>query len=153
MLPAAMPRPTRRRLLVLPALLAAVVAAGCGGDRIELAKDDPLYEGAVIFNQRCAGCHTFPHAASEGSAYQVNSSEYKDGPNFDERAEEYQDVLYAIRNGGFSSGPMPQNIAVGREARLVACYVATYSGGNSDRAPSQQAPEGAGRDDCVDDID
>ena len=148
MLPAPM---TRRKLLALFALPAALAVSGCGETGIDVAKDDPLYKGAEIFNARCAGCHTFDPAGGEGSASRANSSEYKDGPNFNERREQYQDVLYAIRNGGFSSGPMPQNIAVGREAELVACFVATYSGQEAEQPPdpeSQQQPTGAGDDDC-----
>jgi hypothetical protein len=37
-------------------------------------------------------------------------------------------VLFAIRNGGFSSQPMPQNIVTGEEAQKVAEFVAEYSG-------------------------
>ena len=37
-------------------------------------------------------------------------------------------MLYAIENGGFSSGPMPQNILTGEEAQKVAEFVAEYSG-------------------------
>ena len=37
-------------------------------------------------------------------------------------------MLYAIRNGGFSSGPMPQNIVVGEDAEAVADFIAKYSG-------------------------
>jgi hypothetical protein len=65
---------------------------------------------------------------SEGSAEDPNKREYKDGPNFNERKEDYESVLYAIRNGGFSSGPMPQNIVVGKEAEQVARFVEKYSG-------------------------
>ena len=57
--------------------------------------------------------------------------ERKDGPNFDERKESAEDVLYAIENGGFSSGPMPQNIATGEEAQQIADFVAKYSGGGA----------------------
>ena len=38
-------------------------------------------------------------------------------------------MLYAIRNGGFSSSPMPQNIVTGEDAQKVAEFVAKYSGG------------------------
>ena len=58
----------------------------------------------------------------------ANSREYKDGPNFNQRKEEKDQVLYAIYNGGFSSGPMPQDIVVGEEAEKVADFVAKYSG-------------------------
>ena len=37
-------------------------------------------------------------------------------------------ALYAIRNGGFSSGPMPQNIVVGEEAEALAEFLAENSG-------------------------
>jgi cytochrome c551 len=137
MLPAAVTRRPLLALLVLPAVLAV---AGCGESGIEVAKDDPLYQGAEIFNQRCGGCHTFDYAGTEGSAVKVHSREYKDGPNFNERKEKYEDVLYAIRNGGFSSGPMPQNIVVGRQAELVACFIAEYSG-----REAQQVPDPTGK--------
>ena len=124
-----------RRLLPLLAVLP--VLAGCGGTEYEgVAKNDPLYAGAQIFNERCAACHTYDAASGEGSAVRVNGREYKDGPNFNQRREQYEDVLYAIQNGGFSSGPMPQNIVVGEEAKLVACFVATFSGRDAQRESS-----------------
>ena len=51
----------------------------------------------------------------------------------------YEQVLYAIRNGGFSSGPMPQNIVVGEEAEAVARFVAENSGKQAARvAPKRR---------------
>ena len=139
-----------RRLLLVPVLALAAAASGCGQQGIELAKDDPLYNGAFIFQQRCAGCHTFKQAGGDGSATNVNSRERKDGPSFDVRAVQYEEALYAIRNGGFSSGPMPQNIVVGKEAEDVACFVAKYSGREAQRAPTpgKQPPEGTGPGRC-----
>jgi mono/diheme cytochrome c family protein len=118
----------RRRvlLLALPALAAGVVA--CGSEGIELSSSDPDYEGAQLFTERCSGCHTLSVAGTQGSAVQANKREYKDGPNFDQRKEDRDSVLYAIRNGGFSSGPMPQNIVVGEDAEKVADFIAKYSG-------------------------
>jgi mono/diheme cytochrome c family protein len=141
---------TWRKLIATLVLPAAAFLGGCGETGIDLAKDDPLYAGAQIFNQRCAGCHTFDDAGGEGSAQRANSREYKDGPNFNQRKEKYEDVLYAIRNGGFSSGPMPQNIAVGRQAELVACFVAEYSGQDAEAPPdpAKKPPTGSGQDDC-----
>jgi len=119
-----------RRLLLAPVLVAAVLGLGaCGEQGIELAESDPNYEGAVIFDQNCAGCHTLDAAGARGSSTDIGSREYKDGPNFNERVESVEDVLYAIENGGFSSGPMPQNIVTGEEARKVAEFVARYGGG------------------------
>src|SRR4051794_12737805 len=135
MLPALMTRPSIRTLSAAATAAVALVASGCGESGIQVAKDDPLYEGAKIFNQRCGGCHTFDKAGTEGSAMKVNNREYKDGPNFNVRKEQYPDVLYAIHNGGFSSGPMPQNIVVGRQAEIVACLGATYSGKDGRKPP------------------
>jgi mono/diheme cytochrome c family protein len=119
-----------RRLLAAAALAAAALALGaCGSEGIDVAASDPNYEGARLFDENCAGCHTLTVVGAEGSATDVGSRERKDGPNFDERREDVEDVLYAIRNGGFSSGPMPQNIVTGEEAQKVAEFVAQYSGG------------------------
>ena len=158
MLPALMTRPSLRTLLFPLALLAAIVVAGCGSQvggnpgtsAITVSSKDPLYGGAQIFNQRCGGCHTFNSAGTEGSAVKPNNREYKDGPNFNVRKEQYPDVLYAIRNGGFSSGPMPQNIVTGRQAQLVACFVATFSGKEAARLPTpgNKPVAGAGKDNC-----
>ena len=106
----------------------ALIFAACGEHGIQLAKDDPNYEGARLFDENCAGCHTLDVAGAEGSATKVHSRERKDGPNFNERKENRESVLYAIRNGGFSSSPMPQNLVTGDEAEKVADFVAKYSG-------------------------
>ena len=106
----------------------ALTFAACGEHGIQLAKDDPNYEGARLFDENCAGCHTLDVAGAEGSATKVHSRERKDGPNFNERKEDRESVLYAIRNGGFSSSPMPQNLVTGEEAEKVADFVAKYSG-------------------------
>ena len=119
----------RRRLLAPLVMAAALALAGCGSEGIELAEDDPNYEGAQLFDENCAGCHTLTVAGAQGSATDVGSREQRDGPNFDERQESVEDVLYAIRNGGFSSQPMPQNIVTGDDAQKVAEFVAEHSGG------------------------
>ena len=133
-----------RRPLVVLAVAASAFAASCGEQSIQLAKSNPDYEGASIFQQRCSGCHTLAAAGTEGSAVDPNNREYKDGPNFNQRKEEKDQVLFAIQNGGFSSGPMPQDIVVGEEAEKVADFVAKYSG--SQRTTESQAapPTGAG---------
>ena len=119
-----------RRLLAAAALpVAAVALAACGTEGIDVAENDPNYEGAVLFAENCAACHTLDAVGSHGSTTNVSSREPRDGPNFNERPESVEDVLYAIRNGGFSSGPMPQNILTGEEAQKVAEFVAEYSGG------------------------
>jgi mono/diheme cytochrome c family protein len=136
-----------RRFLPICAAVASALALGaCGEQGIQLAEDNPDYEGARIFDENCAGCHTLEAAGAKGSAVGAGSREYKDGPNFNDRVESVEDVLYAIRNGGYSSGPMPQNIVTGEEAQAVAEFVAKYSGagrGDQPAAPATSAPEGA----------
>jgi mono/diheme cytochrome c family protein len=118
----------RRPLLLLALPAAAAVVVACGTEDLQLAKSDPDYRGAQLFVERCSGCHTLKAAGTQGSAIKANQREYKDGPNFDQRKETRESVLYAIRNGGFSSGPMPQNIVVGEDAEAVADFIAKYSG-------------------------
>jgi len=125
----------RTLLRLAPLVFAAVVIAGCGKEGIDLpdGATEQERQGAQIFFQRCSACHTLNVAGTEGSAFNVNQREYKDGPNFNARPQSVDQVLYAIRNGGFSSGPMPQNIAVGEEAEAVAAFVAKYAGAEAAR--------------------
>ncbi len=115
------------------AVAAAVAATGCGTQGIQVPSDDPTHAGAEIFAQRCAGCHTLTPAGTEGSA---NRSERVQGPNLDQRHETMADVIYAIRNGGFSGAIMPQNIVVGEDAQKVAAFVAKYAGEDVTEAPA-----------------
>lgn len=122
-----------RPLLALTAATVAALALGaCGTEGIQLSEDDPNYEGAVLFSERCSGCHSLKAAGAQGSA---NRALRNQGPNLNERVESSADVLYAIRNGGFSGAIMPQNILVGDEAEAVADFVAEYSGDEVDRPP------------------
>lgn len=135
-----------RRLLLLAALAApGLLLSACGSEGIQLAKSSPDYKGAEIFANHCSGCHTFDLAGTQGGAVNVRTREYKDGPNFNQRKETVADVLYAIHNGGFSSGPMPQDIVTGSSAQRVARFVAKYSGRQAEREPSPGNPavEGA----------
>jgi mono/diheme cytochrome c family protein len=128
--------PSLRRLLVVSACVAGIFGvAACGEEGIQISADNPYYEGAKIFDENCAGCHTLSVAGAEGSTTNVTSREPKDGPNFDDRKEDVNSVLYAIRNGGFSSSPMPQNLVTGETAQKVAEFVAKYSGSNAATAP------------------
>ncbi len=130
------------KLLVVPAALAAVLSiSGCGTQRISVPRSDPqLYHGAVLFSERCAGCHTLYAAGTHGSAPNIRTASAISGPNFDVRCERTASglgvtrVLYAIVNGGFSGAYMPQNVVVGADAVDVAKFVATYAGA---KAPSQ----------------
>jgi len=135
-----LPRMSRpAKVLLLGALLAsaALTTTACGTETISVPKSEPvLHEGAVLFNQRCSGCHTLSYAATHGSAENVRTAEFNNGPNFDIRCERpVARVLYAIQNGGFSGAIMPQNIVVGAQADAVAQFVATYSGRKAPKVP------------------
>jgi mono/diheme cytochrome c family protein len=114
--------------MVSASLVAAVAALGfaaCGTEGITVSSDDPAFAGAVLFSERCSGCHTLAPAGAQGSA---NRAVRVQGPNLDQREVGYEDALYAIRNGGFSGAIMPQNIVVGDDAEKVARFVSQYSG-------------------------
>jgi mono/diheme cytochrome c family protein len=114
------------KALVITAAAAASLALGaCGSEEISVSKDDPTYAGAVLFAQRCGGCHTMTPAGTQGSDARNVRVE---GPNLDERTESLDQALFAIRNGGFSGSIMPQNIVTGKEADAVAAFVAKYAG-------------------------
>src|SRR5256885_12655765 len=61
-----------------------------------------LFRSDQLFYSHCSGCHTLDPAGTQGSATKVRDRERVDGPNFNQRKETYDQVLYAIRNGGFS---------------------------------------------------
>jgi mono/diheme cytochrome c family protein len=125
---------SRHVLLVLGVAVCALVLAACGfgKESIALSEDDPDYQGAVLFSERCSGCHTLKAAGAQGTG---NRGERVQGPNLDQRQETHDDVLYAIRNGGFSGAIMPQNIVVGEQAEQVAAFVAKYAGTEAEEAP------------------
>jgi mono/diheme cytochrome c family protein len=114
--------------------VAAALAAGCGGE-IEVAQDASTSErrGAELFYERCSGCHSLDAANAYGSKPPgaLQGGERSNGPNFNVRKENRDDVLYAIRNGGFSGAIMPANIVVGADAEAVADFLAKYSGKES----------------------
>ena len=72
--------------------------------RSRCRRDQTAHRGAVLFNERCSGCHSLEAANSYGSkaAGQLQGGEVTNGPNFNVRKESRDDVLFAIRNGGFS---------------------------------------------------
>jgi cytochrome c551 len=126
----------RRALTAVLALAATASLSACGSQGIDVPKDSPYYEGAKLFSARCSGCHTLNVVGAEGSATKVRDRERVDGPNFNQRKEQPDQVLYAIRNGGFSGAIMPENIVVGQEARAVAAFLAKYSGKQAKSPPS-----------------
>ncbi len=125
-----------RALIAACVAVAAALVVGCGSESIDVPKDDPTHRGATIFVERCAGCHTLSVAGTQGSTFDVTDREREDGPNFDDRKETVDDVLFAIQNGGFSGAIMPENIVTGQEAQQVSEFLAKYAGGGTPE-PSQ----------------
>jgi mono/diheme cytochrome c family protein len=129
-------RPTR---LVLPALGLALFAAGCGQGKITVSSDQPeLRSGAKLFNERCSGCHSLDSADTHGSKpeRQLQGGERTNGPNFNQRKVKKDDVLFAIRNGGFSGAIMPANVVVGTNAQKIATFLDACSGKKKQREPA-----------------
>jgi mono/diheme cytochrome c family protein len=110
-------------------LAALVLAAACGSSTIKVRDED--HAAAVLFTQRCAGCHTLSAAGTEGASTDARTREQRDGPNFDARKVTRECALFAIRNGGFSGGLMPANIVAGKDAEAIADFLARYSGGGA----------------------
>jgi mono/diheme cytochrome c family protein len=141
-------RMSRRHLRTAVAVAAlaagAVGVSACGSQEVSVPKSDATHTGAEIFASHCGGCHTFSKAGTQGGATKTKDRERVDGPSFDARAETVGQALYAIRNGGFSGAIMPENIVTGREAQLVAEFLAKYSGkkGESQATPPSSGTQG-----------
>src|SRR5438270_7080960 len=125
-----MARPIKLACVSALVLASAGFATACGTQKISVpTANRTAHDGAVLFSQRCAGCHTLSYAATHGSAANVRTAQPNNGPNFNVRCERpVTRVLYAIENGGFSGAIMPQNVVVGADAVDVAKFVATYAG-------------------------
>ena len=117
-----------RRRALAAALLAGAIFSGCQQEEVDV--DSSSEKGAQLFNERCSGCHTLDVASAQGSKPegQRAGGERTNGPNFNTRKVARDDVLFAIRNGGFSGAIMPANIVVGDDAEAVASFLDKYSG-------------------------
>jgi mono/diheme cytochrome c family protein len=131
-----------RPALVLIPVAASLALAACGTESIAVPEGDPTHEGAVLFAERCSGCHTIAAAGTQGSQ---NRNLRNQGPDFDQREVSYYDALFAIRNGGFSGAIMPQNIVVGDDAKAVARFIAQWSGSEVEEPPQPGGGQGAGQ--------
>jgi mono/diheme cytochrome c family protein len=118
------------RPIAIACAAAAALLAGCGGEITVPESDQTAHRGAVLFHERCSGCHTFKKANASGSKPpgQLSGGERTNGPNFDVRHVNKDDALFAIRNGGFSGAIMPANVVTGKQADEVADFLDKYSG-------------------------
>ncbi len=128
MICAGMSRRAKIAAAISVAGLATVGIGGCGSQGIQVAKTDPNYHGAKLFLDHCSGCHSLDLVGARGSALTIGNRQRINGPNFNVRPEKLAQVLYAIRNGGFSGAVMPENILVGADAQAVAQFLALYAG-------------------------
>jgi mono/diheme cytochrome c family protein len=125
-----------KMLAAVTTLLAAVGGiSACGSQGISVSKSSPYYRGAVLFRDHCSGCHTLSVVGAEGSATSIKDRVKTNGPNFNIRKENPEQVLYAIRNGGFSGAIMPENLVVGDDAQDIANFLAAYSGRQAQDVP------------------
>ena len=146
----------RRALLPVLTVAGAALVTACGTQGIDLgskqqqlkqqnaAQASQVHHGATLFSQRCSGCHTLTAAGTHGSATSIKYRLRTNGPNFNNRKEQYEQVLYAIRNGGFSGAIMPQNLAVGQDAVDLAKFVSRYAGAKAKSPPGPSGPPPSG---------
>jgi mono/diheme cytochrome c family protein len=141
--PARLAAPERARFVLasVAALGASLALVACGSEKVSVPESDSTYKGAELFAQRCSGCHTLTPAGTMGSDARNVRAE---GPTLDQRVESKTDVLFAIRNGGFTGSIMPQNIVTGRDANAVAAFVAKYAGRQSVSSPRPGQAAGGG---------
>jgi mono/diheme cytochrome c family protein len=136
--------PVRRVCIPIVIVLSALVLAACGSEEVSVSTSDAdAQEGAQIFAQHCAGCHTLTPAGTQGSG---NRALRVQGPNLDQRHVDHVDALFAIHNGGASGAVMPQNIVTGDDAEKVADFIDQYSGTqvvDSPRPSSDSGPSGS----------
>jgi mono/diheme cytochrome c family protein len=124
----------RRRAIAAALSVVAVGAVACGSQGISpqiASQPQNVQHGALLFSERCSGCHTLDVVGAQGTTLNVRQRERVDGPNFNVRKEQANNVLYAVRNGGYSGAIMPQNIVTGSDAEKVAAFVSKYAGKQS----------------------
>ncbi|MDX6704754.1 MAG: cytochrome [Solirubrobacteraceae bacterium] len=96
-------------------LLSDQASAGPGGTKLKA----DVQRGRVLFNQKCATCHTLNDANAVGRV----------GPNLDVLAPTEGLTLSAIREGrARGTGQMPAQLLDGQDAKDVAAYIAQVAG-------------------------
>jgi cbb3-type cytochrome c oxidase subunit III len=106
------------------ALLAAVLAAGCGTGGIVKGGDSS--HGKQLFQAKCGGCHELAAAGTNGTV----------GPNLDDafasdRQQGYKQVTIqqVVRQQiSLAGGKMPADLVTGTDADDVSAFVASTAG-------------------------
>jgi cbb3-type cytochrome c oxidase subunit III len=123
------------------ACVAVFALAGCGTSGLTSEGAD-VPDGKLLFNQKCASCHTLRDAGSRGTI----------GPNLDDafagpRGEGFEEstIEEVVRHQiAYAADPMPRNLVKGEEADAVAAYVATVAANPKAKVA---LPPGAGGND------
>ncbi len=103
--------------LIVPAIVLSSDQAAAGPGGTKLSAD--LQEGRVLFNDRCANCHTLGDAGAVGRV----------GPDFDVLVPTAGLTLSAIKEGrARGQGQMPAQLYEGEDAKHVAEYIAEVAG-------------------------
>ena len=100
------------------------------------------YRGLPV-DCKWVSARAFRTGATKRNKGSGNRSLRQEGPNLDQRNESVDDVLFAIRNGGFSGAIMPQNILTGPDATSVAKFVSKYAGSQAGETPQPGTGSGS----------
>lgn len=118
-------------LFLIIALPAAVlsktsnrVPSGAGTYTLNASKTER--EGAVIFRETCASCHSLSAANARG-VYGPDLDVVLGTPGADPKATAAR-VEGAIKTGGVTGKQMPAGLLSGEDSALVAAYVAAVAG-------------------------
>ena len=126
----------RKLVLLLAALVLVVAIPACGGEEEEQAlpetvegtlpadtgaatEGDPANGKKIFASAGCGGCHTFEAAGSSGSV----------GPNLDELAPSFDQVVEQVTNGGGAMPAFAGELSE-QEIRDVATYVSSRATGS-----------------------
>jgi mono/diheme cytochrome c family protein len=135
----------RRAPVLLAALAAALLAAGCGSEGLPEGGNSST--GEALFKEKCGSCHTLAAAGTQG----------KIGPNLDEAFKQSKkdglgeetiagvvrnQIAYPITDTITGAPGMPANLVTGQDADDVATYVASVAASGKTAAPAPPAAGG-----------
>jgi mono/diheme cytochrome c family protein len=142
----------RRGAVVLAAVAAALLAAGCGAEG--LPEEGNTSNGKALFTGegQCGSCHTLADAGARGQI----------GPNLDDAFVQSRkdgigqetiagiirnQIAYPVEDPSTGAPGMPANLVTGQDAVDVALYVASVAGVGQAAAGGGQTTTGGGGED------
>jgi mono/diheme cytochrome c family protein len=136
----------RRATLLVAALVAVLLAAGCGSDGIPTSGNSA--SGETLFKEQCGSCHTLAAAGTKGQV----------GPNLDDAFRQSRldglgentiaavvrnQIAYPTTKTVTGAPGMPAELLGGQDADDVATYVASVAGlPGAAAAPAPPPPAG-----------